>query len=135
MQQTRVALAVRVNADFAATEQRVIDLLKAEGFGVITEVDMQATFKDKLDVDFRAYKILGACNPKMAYHVLDVEPSAGLLLPCNVVVEQVEDETVMVSFVDPAAMLELVGNRAVEPIAEQVRQHMTNVAEALEQGV
>jgi len=89
--QTAIGTTVRLNTDYESALERVIGALKAEGFGVLTEIDVKETFKKKLDVDFRPYKILGACNPPLAHRALSVAPEVGLLLPCNVTVSQVED--------------------------------------------
>ena len=89
--QTAIGTMVRLNTDYESALERVIGALKAEGFGVLTEIDVKETFKKKLDVDFRPYKILGACNPPLAHRALSVAPEVGLLLPCNVTVSQVED--------------------------------------------
>jgi uncharacterized protein (DUF302 family) len=92
--------------------------LKEEGFGVLTEIDVQSTLKEKLNEEFRPYKILGACNPQLAHRALQSEPGIGLLLPCNVVIEKVAVGT-RVRFIDPVAALGVVANSAVEPIAEE----------------
>ncbi len=85
---TALGLTVRLDTDFETAQTRIAEALKAEGFGILTEIDVQATFKKKLDVDFRPYKILGACNPVLAHRALTTAPDAGLLLPCNVTVTQ-----------------------------------------------
>ena len=101
--------------------------LKEEGFGVLTEIDVKDTFKKKLDVDFKKYKILGACNPKYAYKSIQSEDKIGVLLPCNVVVEEHENGEVEVSAVDPIMVMSVVKNKTVEDIANEVQQKLTNV--------
>ena len=112
-------------------DSRVRELLKEEGFGVLTEIDVQQTLKDKLDVDFRPYKILGACNPQLSHRALQVEPGIGLLLPCNVVVEAGPTSGSRVSFLDPETALGLVGNPELEPIAKEATKRLRRVADRL----
>lgn len=112
---------------------RVIDELKKEGFGVLTEIDVRATLKKKLDADFRPYVILGACNPPLAKQALDAEPHIGLLLPCNVVVQEAQDGGVIVSIAAPKAMFTLVDNAAVSPVAEEAERRLRRVLEALKE--
>jgi len=125
-----LGLTVKLQTDYDTALQKVTDALKGEGFGVLTEIDVQATLKKKLDVDFRPYKILGACNPPLAYRALTAAPEAGLLLPCNVTVAQADDG-VEVSLVDPIGMLGLISHPELEPIAEEARQRLARVAKAL----
>ena len=112
-------------------EARVSELLKEEGFGVLTEIDVQRTLKDKLNVDFRQYKILGACNPPLSHRALEAEPGIGLLLPCNVVVEARPGAGSRISFLNPEIVLGLVGNPDLEPIAKDAAQRLRRVAERL----
>jgi len=127
----QLGLNVRLNTDFEEALTRVTAALKAEGFGVLTEIDVKETLKKKLDVDFRPYKILGACNPPLAYRALSAAPEAGLLLPCNVTVSFVEDNVTDVAIIDPLSMLGLVQHPDLEAIAEEARARLDRVAAAL----
>jgi uncharacterized protein (DUF302 family) len=115
---------------FDAAIQRVIDGLKREGFGVISDIDVAATMKAKLGVAFRPYRILGACNPKMAHEALSIEDKIGVMLPCNVVVQQAADG-IEVAAVDPEASLGRVGNPALMQAAATVRAALARVVEGL----
>ena len=110
---------------------RVVDELQKAGFGVLTEIDVAATLKKKIDVDRRPYLILGACNPKLANQAINADPDIGLLLPCNVVLREEEDGSVTVAFMDPAAVLGLVDKPGVEQLAGEVRGLLENVRDAL----
>ena len=110
---------------------RVTRQLKEEGFGVLTDIDVQATLKKKIDVDFRPYRILGACNPGFAHKALEAEPEIGTMLPCNVVVQEVEPGKVQVSAIDPIASMQAVDNAALGEIASQVQAKLRNVINAL----
>ena len=105
--------------------------LEKEGFGILTEIDVAATLKRKLNQEMPPYLILGACNPQFAHRVLEVDPSIGLLLPCNVVVRQDDNGSVHVEFMDPDAVLELVDQLKIDIIAKEVRQRLERVMEAL----
>ena len=124
---------VQLQTDFATAVSRVTDALKAEGFGVLTEIDVKETLKKKLNVDFHPYKILGACNPGLAHRALMAAPEVGLLLPCNVVVSQVDDQHTQVSIIDPMGMMGFVGKPELTPIAEEARVKLDRVAQALRQ--
>lgn len=110
---------------------RVTDELKKEGFGILTEIDVKTTLKKKLDIDFRPYVILGACNPPLARQALEAEGQIGLLLPCNVVVQEIGSGRVSVSIADPKAMFTLVDNPAVVPVAEEAERRLRRVIQAL----
>ena len=110
---------------------KVTEALKTEGFGVLTEIDVQATLKKKIDVDRKPYKILGACNPQLANQAINAEPDIGLLLPCNVVVREEDDGSMTVAFMDPAAVLDLVNNTQVHEIAPQVKAKLEKVRDLL----
>jgi len=129
--QTQLGFTVQLKTDFDTAIQRVTDALKTEGFGVLTEIDVKATLKKKLDVDFRPYKILGACNPPLVHRALTADSQIGLLLPCNVVVTQSDHDTVQVSIVDPLSMLGLVQAAEVESVAQDARARLERVAGSL----
>ena len=120
-----------VELDFDAAIQQVTEELAKEGFGILTVIDVQATLKAKLDVDMPAYRILGACNPGLANQAITAVPEIGLLLPCNVLVREDEQGQVHVSFMDPGAVLGLVGDDRVDPLAGQVKQKLKTVLAAL----
>lgn len=119
-----------LGASYEDAIAQVTAALKEEGFGILTEIDVKATMKEKLDLDFPKYVILGACNPKFAHQALTIEPQLGLLLPCNVIVYEEEGGTT-VSIVDPAQMMSVADNPALEPIAAEVRERLQRVVAAL----
>lgn len=121
-----------IDAPYDEAVQRVRDALAAEGFGVLTEIDVRATLKKKLDVDFRPYIILGACNPSLAHRALSSELDIGLLLPCNVVVYAADnDGRSVVQVLDPVAALALTGNDAIKPLSDDVKARLQRVLKAV----
>ncbi len=120
------------NTTFAEAKEKVVQALSKEGFGVLTEIDMQATLKEKLNVTFRNYLILGVCNPGLAHSSLGAFPHAGLFLPCNVVIQgRTESEGIMVSMQNPSALSAIAGNPELDSIAHEADLHMRNVLVAL----
>jgi uncharacterized protein (DUF302 family) len=125
---TSYSLSTSTELSFAGAVDRVRDELKAEGFGVLCEIDVQATLKDKLGIDGEPYLILGACNPPLAHQALAAEPELGVLLPCNVVVYE-RDAATHIAAIDPERMLSIVGNDELTPVAAQVRDKLGHVVE------
>ncbi len=123
--------SVNMQGDFESITTQVTEALKAEGFGVLTEIDVAATLKAKLGIDGRPYRILGACNPGLAHQALTADPDIGLLLPCNVVVRTEEDGSVTVAFMDPSAVLSLVDKPGIERLAAEVRAKLERVRDSL----
>jgi len=110
---------------------RVTEELKKEGFGIMTEIDVKEALKKKLDVDFRKYKILGACNPSYAYKALQAEDKIGTMLPCNVIVQETDDGQVEVSAIDPIASMQAIDNTSLGDIANEVREKLKKVIDNL----
>ncbi len=125
------AFSTTTTGSFPAALAKVTEALKAEGFGVLTEIDVAATFKAKLGIDSRPYKILGACNPQFAHQAIAADPDIGLLLPCNVIVREETDGQVTVGFMDPAAVLGMVGNPQVTALGEAVRARLLRVRDSV----
>jgi len=119
--------AKEIELNFEEAIVRVTEELKKEGFGVLTEIDVKATLKKKLDVDFRNYRILGACNPPFAHQALLAEPHIGLMLPCNVVVQEGENGKTLISAIDPIASMQAVNNPSLGKVAEQVQSKLQKV--------
>lgn len=128
---TKYGFGKTVPMDFEHAIEVVTEALKTEGFGVLTDIDVQATLKNKLGEEMPPYRILGACNPPLAHKALTAEPSIGLLLPCNVVVRQDEAGKVHVEFMDPEAVLGVVDNPAVHYVAQDVTERLNRVLAAL----
>lgn len=120
-----------LSGDFNNIIERVTESLKAEGFGVLTEIDIKTTLKKKLDADFYNYKILGACNPTFAYKALQTEDKIGTMLPCNVIVQEKESGKIEVSAVDPIASMQAIENPGLKEIAEQVREKLKRVIDLI----
>ncbi len=120
-----------LKTDMESAIEKVTEALKTEGFGILTEIDVQATLKKKLDVDFRPYRILGACNPPYAYKALQAEDKIGLMLPCNVVVQQLGPNTVEVSAIDPMASMQAVENNELGAVAEEIKDKLRKIIASL----
>lgn len=115
------------DASFEEVLTKVGEELKKEGFGILTEIDVRETLKKKLDVNFQKYKILGACNPPFAYEALQAENKIGMLLPCNVIVQELPDGKVEVAAIDPVQSMQVVGNSALAKVAEEVQAKLRKV--------
>lgn len=131
MDKTKYSISAELQLDFNDAVTQTITCLKDQGFGVLTEIDIKETLKKKLDVDFRKYRILGACNPPLAYKALSEEEEIGLLLPCNVIIYETSEGKTRVAAVDPVKAMSIVGNDAIKPIAEEVRQKLLSVISVL----
>lgn len=121
----------KIKASFSDAIERTTAMLKKEGFGILTEIDVKQTLKKKLDVDFREYKILGACNPPFAYKALQAEDKIGTMLPCSVIVQKVAEGEVEVASIDPVASMKAVDNQNLLEIAKQVQQRLQRVVASL----
>jgi len=117
----------KVNLSYEQALEKTTQELQKEGFGVLTEIDVKATMKKKLNIDYNKYKILGACNPPLAHQALSADPEMGVLLPCNVIVYEVEGGKTVVSAIDAAAMFSVVGRVDILPVAEEVNRKLKKV--------
>lgn len=124
-------IAKTANGEFSAIVERVTESLKAEGFGILTEIDVRATMKKKLDIDFRDYRILGACNPPLAHQALTADDKIGTMLPCNVIVQDLGGGRIEVAAINPAISMEHVGNPKLNTIAESVTGKLRRVIAAI----
>ena len=131
MEQTRYGMRRTVEMSYEDAVSKVRETLQAEGFGVLTEIDVKATLKKKLDVDFRKYVVLGACNPPCAYRALQVERDIGLLLPCNVIVYEDDDESTVVAAMDPLSAMGMIENPQLTEVAEEVQGRLERALEAI----
>ncbi len=120
-----------VAMSFDEAISKVTEELKKEGFGILTEIDVTETLKKKLNVDFHKYRILGACNPPFAYRALQAEPRIGTMLPCNVIVQELESGDVEVTAVDPLSSMQAIENKALQPIAEEIQAKLKKVIDQL----
>ena len=118
--------------NFSNVKEKVIESLKKEGFGVLTQINIKETLKKKLDVDFRPYEILGACNPPFAYKALQAEDKIGTMLPCNVIIQEMEDGKIEVAAVNPSASMIAIKNEALAEIANEIEQKLQNVIKNIE---
>lgn len=128
---SEVGFQSTLNLPYETVLGKITEALKAEGFGVLTSIDVKETMKKKLDVDFRKYTILGACNPPLAHKALTARPDVGLLLPCNVIVYE-EGDAIVVNIIDPLSMTNFIQDPALESVAEEARQRLKRVSEAIQ---
>jgi uncharacterized protein (DUF302 family) len=124
-------LSKKVEGSFDDTIKKITEELKKEGFGVITEIDLKEKFKEKLDVDFRRYTILGACNPELAYKAIQYEANVGVMLPCNILVQEASNGQIEIAAINPVASIGAAGNKELEPLATEVSLKLKRVIDAV----
>jgi len=124
-------IAKTVELDFNKAIEAVTESLKNEGFGIVTEIDMSATLKNKIDKDIPSYRILGACNPRYAFQAVTQEPQVGVMLPCNVIVRQLEGNKVEVAAIDPVASMMAIDNPTLIGFAKEVKEKLTNAVQSI----
>ena len=130
---TALGRTIYLDTDMDGALEQVAEALKVEGFGILTEIDVKKTLKAKIDVDFRPYRILGACNPPLAHRALNASSVVGLLLPCNVTVTEVDPNKVEVSIIDPMALVDFTGNSDLQSVADEAKAKLDRVADSLEE--
>ena len=128
-----IGRTVFLDTDMDDALDKVASALKTEGFGILTEIDVKKTLKTKIDVDFRRYRILGACNPTLAHRALSASPQAGLLLPCNVTVSEIGLKRIEVSIIDPLLLMNVVDDPNLQSVAEEAQAKLERVANSLEE--
>lgn len=127
--------SVQLQIPFDIALNIVIESLKKEGFGVLSDIDIKATLKEKINVEYRPYRILGACNPPLALRAIEADADIGLLLPCNVVVREEIDSSITVAFMDPEAILQVVGNPDIQALAKEVKSLLLRVSRRISSSV
>jgi len=132
MYNTEYGIGIQQEGPFEDVIVRTVEALAEQGFGILSDIDVKATLKKKLDVDFRQYRILGACNPPLAHQALTEEVELGLLLPCNVIVYETSEGKCTVAAINPVKNLSIVGNSGVEPVAQEVQEKLKAVLASLE---
>lgn len=133
MEATSLGMSTTLQDDFDTALAQVIDALKAQGFGVLTQIDVKSTLKEKLGSDFYPYRILGACNPRLAHRALTAAPEVGLLLPCNVTVSSKDGESVDVAIIEPLTMVEMISHPELAAVAEEAHQLLERVIASLQE--